>query len=166
MIQRQRPQGSSIASEMSALQEKLSQQVNVLDFVGSARPPPRSTSSSAPNIAAYKDSLSYGLSNELHSIDAQNQRQILESVHLRLGPMLGRTMPVDPIGGRDLQATFRALEMRCTINSVKTDARVQRFHARRGQAKKELRSKRWRALFKEGYLKEVGRMRRMKGQGW
>jgi Ribosomal protein S21 len=151
---------------MRSLRETLSKQLNVLDFVGARPPSPRNVPAPPPIIASYKDSLTYDLSNELRSIDAQNQKEVFESVHLRLGPMLGRTMVVDPAGGRDLQATFRALDMRCTANNMKGDIRTQTYHVRRGQAKKELRSKRWRALFKEGYLREVGRMRRMKGQGW
>lgn len=87
-------------------------------------------------------------------------------VHLRLTPMLGRTLPVEPGTGLDLQSAFRMLELRCTQNRVRQDHYQQRVHVRRGQKRKELKSKRWRALFKEGFLKEVGRIRRMKGQGW
>jgi small subunit ribosomal protein MRP21 len=149
---------------MAALHEKLTQQLNVLDFVGGASSSQSRTST--PTTSSYRDRVTYAMSREINALDTQNTKDILESVHLRLGPMLGRTMAVEPGGGRDLQASFRALDARCSQNKMRDDVRAQRYHVRRGQAKKELASKRWRALFKEGYFREVGRMRRMKGQGW
>lgn len=80
--------------------------------------------------------------------------------------MLGRTLSVEPRTGFDLQSALRTLEIRCAQNSIRSDSNKQRTHVRRGQAKKLLKSKRWRAMFKEGFLREVARVRRMKGQGW
>src|SRR5256714_12187785 len=86
-------------------------------------------------------------------------------VSLRLKPSLGRTLPLDLTRNIDLTAAFRRLERKCADNSVKTDARNQRFYVRRGQRRKDDRRRRWRALFKEGVLHEGARIRRMKAQG-
>lgn len=149
---------------MAALKQKLGETLNVLDFVSGSRSA-RSRTTSASSTSYY-DSVTSKLNNEIRAIDARNANESLQSVHLRLNPMLGRTLSIEPSSSFDLQSAFRSLEMRCSQNRVKDDFRVQRFHVRRGQAKKELKSKRWRALFKEGFLREVGRVRRMKGQGW
>jgi small subunit ribosomal protein MRP21 len=80
--------------------------------------------------------------------------------------MLGRTLPVEPGNGLDLQSAFRMLEIRCSQNNVKKDSFSQATHVRKGQLRKSLKSQRWRALFLEGFLRELGRVRRMKRQGW
>ena len=87
-------------------------------------------------------------------------------IHLRLKPTLGRTQSLDLTRNVDLTRAFRLLEGKCSGNNVKGDDRTQRVYVRRGQRKKDLRSKRWRALFKEGFLQECGRIRRMRAQGW
>ena len=85
------------------------------------------------------------------------------SIALRLRPTLGRT-----IGGvyKDVGGAFRALERKCMNNNIKKDARTQLFHVRRGQAKKDIRRWRWRVQFKEGFVAELGRIRKMRNQGW
>jgi len=81
---------------------------------------------------------------------------------LRLKPSLGRTVRVVS----DVSRAFRMLEKKCSDNSVRMDETAQRFHVRRGQRKKLLRMKRWRALFKEGFIAECDKIRRMRKQGW
>lgn len=83
---------------------------------------------------------------------------------LRLKPTLGRTMDVS--GPEDLTRAFRMLEIKCNQNKVRLDDRKQRTYVRRGQRKKDIRRQRWRSLFKEGFLAECGRIRRMRRQGW
>lgn len=90
----------------------------------------------------------------------------LAPMPLRLRPTLGRTQAVRPEAGLDLTRAFRSLEMKCNANNVKRDEIDQRFHVRRGQKKKLDRSKRWRILFRQGFLEECGRVRRMMRQGW
>lgn len=85
---------------------------------------------------------------------------------LRLRPTLGRTVTVDNVRNMDITRAFRSLEMKCSQNSVKRDANAQRFHVRRGQKRKMVRSVCWRAAFKKGFLEECARIRRMKNQGW
>lgn len=83
---------------------------------------------------------------------------------LRLKPTLGRT--VDVSGGFDVTRAFRTLEALCARNKVKYDLNKQRFHVRRGQMRKNLKMQRWRKLFKQGFLAECERVRRMRKQGW
>ncbi len=157
LFQRKRPSIPTSTADLAALGSKLNKSVNMLELVDpqSARVRPSSYPSRMDEIWRNIDEL-----------DSKNTVETLKAVHLRLGPMLGRTLAVDAPAGFDLQSAFRTLEIRCSRNSVKSDMFAQRHHVRRGQAKKLLKSKRWRALFKEGFLTEVGRIRRMKSQGW
>ncbi len=90
----------------------------------------------------------------------------INDISLRLKPTLGRTLSTDLTRNVDLTTAFRRLERRCIENNVKVDERTQRIYVRRGQRIKELRSRRWRALFQQGFLHECARIRRMKKQGW
>jgi len=87
---------------------------------------------------------------------------------LRLKPTLGRTVEVDDGRGFDLTRAFVNLEAKINGrgNSVRKDERNQKFHTRRGQAIKIKRRERWRVLFKEGFLGECNRVRKMIRQGW
>lgn len=87
-------------------------------------------------------------------------------ISLRLKPALGRTIALDLTRNFDLTSAFRKLERRCIQNNVKRDERSQRIYVRRGQRRKDEKSRRWRELFKGGFLHECGRIRRMKAQGW
>jgi Ribosomal protein S21 len=83
---------------------------------------------------------------------------------LRLKPTLGRTVEIT--GNFDVTRALRSLEGLCARNRVKQDVQKQRFHVRKGMRKKLLRSSRWRVLFKEGFVAECERVRRMRRQGW
>jgi len=85
------------------------------------------------------------------------------SVALRLKPTLGRT--VDNVFGEPARS-FRMLERKCSENRVKGDQRNQEKHVRKGQRRKDIRALRWRRLFKEGFIAECDRVRRMRKQGW
>ncbi len=85
------------------------------------------------------------------------------SVALRLKPTLGRT--VDNVFGEPARG-FRTLERKCAENRVRADARTQEKHVRKGQRRKDIRALRWRKLFKEGFIAECDRVRRMRKQGW
>ena len=98
--------------------------------------------------------------------EASRSHDAREAVNLRLSPLLGRTVPVDPGRGLDLQSAFRILESRCSYNAVKRDSVTQRTHVRKGQKKKDMKRFRWRELFKQGFLQEVATIRKMKRQGW
>ena len=110
--------------------------------------------------------LTRGVLDNIQGQDERGLRDIESSIRLRLKPTLGRTRPVDFNGGFDLQAAISAVESACKQNSVRMDERNQKFHVRRGQRRKNLRSLRWRRLFKAGFVQEVGRVQRMRKQGW
>lgn len=110
--------------------------------------------------------LSMSIQDRLNESDAAWAKRNRPAVRpaLRLKPSLGRT--VDVSGNFDVTRAFRSLEAACSRNSVKRDLQKQRFHVRRGQLKKQLKMERWRKLFKDGFLAECGRVRKMRRQGW
>lgn len=159
LIQGPRPHGvtpAPIKTDAAGLSAMITQQTNMLDFV---KKPPSSTGS-------YDSSLTSRVGSDLARTRGRANHDSLEGIHLPLSPTLGRTLPVEEGNGLDLQGAFRVLEIRCAQNCVKKDSITQRTHVRRGQKRKELKSKRWRAMFKEGFIREVARVRRMKAQGW
>ena len=110
--------------------------------------------------------LTRGVLDNIQSQDERGLRDLESSIRLRLKPTLGRTRAVDFNSGFDLQAAISAVESSCRQNQVRSDERNQKFHVRRGQRRKDLRSLRWRRLFKAGFVQEVGRIQRMRKQGW
>ncbi len=110
--------------------------------------------------------LSMSIQDRLNESDAAWAKRNRPTVRpaLRLKPSLGRT--VDVSGNFDVTRAFRSLEAACSRNNVKRDVQKQRFHVRRGQLKKHLKIERWRKLFKEGFLAECDRVRKMRKQGW
>jgi hypothetical protein len=87
-------------------------------------------------------------------------------VNIRLTPSLGRTVAVDVGKGIDLSRALRLMESKCARNSVRQQEREQKFHVRRGQLKKDIRSRRWRKLFKVSFQKTIERCERLRRQGW
>ncbi len=152
LFQRQRPTTPTSTADLAALGSKLNKSMNMLDLVD----PPSARKRPSRSSSSYRSGMDAEIVRNIEEVDAKNTLDALKAVHLRLSPMLGRTLAVDAPSGFDLQSAFRTLETRCSQNSVKSDMIAQRHHVRRGQAKKLLRSKRWRALFKEGFLHEVG----------
>ncbi|KIW19835.1 hypothetical protein PV08_00410 [Exophiala spinifera] len=133
------------------------------------------SSSSSTNMSAFRGQKSQsrllaGLNESIarHALDQDAMARELamagtSSIALRLKPSLGRT--VDGVYGEPARA-FRALERKCTENKVKSDSLAQKRHVRRGQRKKDMRMLRWRRLFREGFIAECGKIRRMRKQGW
>ena len=128
--------------------------------------PSKSRGSPPQTTGDYSTSITNKVGDNIGQLTAQADHASLEGIHLRLTPMLGRTLAIGEAGISDLQSAFRVLEVRCQLNRVKSDSIEQRTHIRRGQKRKQLNSKRWRTLFKEGFMREVARVRRMKKQGW
>ncbi|KZZ89287.1 Ribosomal protein S21 [Ascosphaera apis ARSEF 7405] len=85
---------------------------------------------------------------------------------LRLNASTGRTVEVNNKFGLDAVRAVRMLEIACAKNKVRAQQRDQRFHVRRSQKKKDLRMKRWRALFKKSFKQTLSRCAKMKSQGW
>ncbi|KAL2834256.1 hypothetical protein BDW59DRAFT_137602 [Aspergillus cavernicola] len=87
-------------------------------------------------------------------------------VELKLGPTLGRQVNVEPERGVDLSTALRRLNTVTVIDSIKVQSLKQKYHIRRGQAKKSSRIRRWRHLFRYSFSHTVSKIRRMRTQGW
>lgn len=127
---------------------------------------------STPSAPALANSV-LGLVNGLR--DPQDQKYLDEQrdkerarEQLRLHPSLGKTVEVNDASGFNVTRAFITLEAKINGrgNSVRKDEKNQKFHIRRGQRKKLERSERWRVVFKEGFLAECARVRKMIRQGW
>jgi hypothetical protein len=87
-----------------------------------------------------------------------------ERIPIRLSPSTGKTVKVD--GHIDVARAFRMMEQTCGRNKVRREFNYQRFHERRGLKKKRLRAERWRKRFMEGFKATVGRVKKLRRQGW
>lgn len=140
-----------------------------------SREGPGGASTATGNMSAFRGQKSQsrllaGLNESIarHALDQDAMARELamagtSSIALRLKPSLGRT--VDGVYGEPARA-FRALERKCSENKVKSDSMAQKRHVRRGQRRKDMRMLRWRRLFREGFIAECGKIRRMRKQGW
>lgn len=81
-------------------------------------------------------------------------------------PSLGRTVQVMPDRGMDLGRALKSLEISCSVNNVRQDAREQRYYERPGLKRKRLKSIRWRKRFKIGFKAVVGKVKAMRRKGW
>ncbi|KAL4975828.1 hypothetical protein BDW66DRAFT_136411 [Aspergillus desertorum] len=93
-------------------------------------------------------------------------RQERRRVDLKLNPTLGRDVAVVPERGQDLEVALKRLSGILKENNVKYQFLDQRYHVRRGQMRKNLRIRRWRKLFAYSFAHTVGRIQRMRAQGW
>lgn len=100
------------------------------------------------------------------SAETDSYRTPVRRVELKLGPELGRQVHVDPDRGVDLAAALRNLQINCAVNRIRGQANFQKFHVRRGQRTKDQRRERWRKLFKFSFQKTVGKIQKMRAQGW
>ena len=85
---------------------------------------------------------------------------------MKLGPTLGRQVPVDPSSNFGLTLALRKLNDKLKKNELRKQANAQRFHVRKGQVRKNLRMARWRKLFAFSFSRTVGKIKRMRDQGW
>lgn len=87
---------------------------------------------------------------------------------LRLHPSLGKSVDVNDSAGFTVTRAFITLEARINGrgNAVRKEEREQKFHVRRGQKRKLKARERWRVVFREGFLGECARVRKMIRQGW
>ncbi|KAB8068703.1 hypothetical protein BDV29DRAFT_184034 [Aspergillus leporis] len=100
------------------------------------------------------------------SAETDNYRIPVRRVELKLGPTLGRQVHVEPERGMDLASAFKMLQATVSTNQIKRQSFYQKYHVRRGQLKKNLRMERWRKLFRFSFQKTVGRIEKMRAQGW
>ncbi|EEA24747.1 hypothetical protein TMatcc_007846 [Talaromyces marneffei ATCC 18224] len=85
---------------------------------------------------------------------------------MKLGTKLGRQVLVSADRGIDVAGAIRLVQMNCAVNGIRRQANLQKFHVRRGQRRKDLRSQRWRKLFKFSFDETVKKIQRMRDQGW
>ncbi|TKA67281.1 hypothetical protein B0A49_09238 [Cryomyces minteri] len=85
---------------------------------------------------------------------------------MRLGPSVGRSIPLNTQGGMDLGRALRMLDILCAKNKVRADFGRQRFHERGGLKRKRLHSERWRRRFKAGFTAVVKRVEELRRKGW
>lgn len=85
---------------------------------------------------------------------------------MKLGTKLGRQVLVSADRGTDVAAAIRLVQINCAVNGIRRQAALQKFHVRRGQRRKDLKSQRWRKLFKFSFDETVKKIQRMRDQGW
>lgn len=85
---------------------------------------------------------------------------------LRVSPTLGKSIAVDPARNRDAGSAISMLEARLARNKLKLTVKENRFHVRRGQRRKNIRSVRWKRLFSAAFRSTVQRCEKLRAQGW
>ncbi|KAL4818788.1 hypothetical protein BDW67DRAFT_155961 [Aspergillus spinulosporus] len=123
------------------------------------RAPPRSEASNQ-QTAESGTGISSGKSTS--AVPRQERRR----VDLKLNPTLGRDVAVVPERGQDLEVALKRLSGILKENNVKYQYLDQKYHVRRGQMRKNLRIRRWRKLFAYSFAHTVGKIQRMRAQGW
>jgi small subunit ribosomal protein MRP21 len=105
-----------------------------------------------------------GLESEMMSIINSTMLPKTERIPIRLSPSLGKTVKVQ--GNIDVARGFQLMEKGCIRNGVRRDAGYQRYYERRGLKKKRLLRVRWRKKFMAGFKATVGRVKKLRRQGW
>lgn len=90
----------------------------------------------------------------------------VRKVEMKLGPTLGRQIPVEPERGVDLGSALRKLGQTIGQNRIRQDSLAQRFHVRKGMVRKQKKMQRWQKLFKVSFQDTVKKIQRMQAQGW
>ena len=85
---------------------------------------------------------------------------------VRLDAFVGRSELVDPGHGVDFARALAKVQMKCNYNNIKGDQYRQMFHERPGLKRKRLKSERWRKKFKVGFTALVGKVQKLRSQGW
>lgn len=81
-------------------------------------------------------------------------------------PSLGRTIELNAAKGVDLGRALTRLGQLTRQNRIQQDRKSQRFYERPGLKRKRLRSERYRARFKAGFLATVEKVKAMRRMGW
>ncbi|KAF2261521.1 hypothetical protein CC78DRAFT_470216 [Lojkania enalia] len=84
----------------------------------------------------------------------------------RLNASSGRSVPLDPVKGRDIVRGLNMLGSLIGRNKVRADFYKQRFHERPGLKRKRLKSERWRFRFKNGFRDVTARVSELTRKGW
>lgn len=119
--------------------------------------------SQRPNSSFSQSSSS---ASTIHHLETPATPPRLRPVNMKLGTKLGRQIFVQNDKGVDCASAIRMLQITCSTNGVRRQANLQKFHIRRGQRRKDLKSQRWRKLFKFSFDETVKKIQRMRDQGW
>ncbi|OKL61946.1 hypothetical protein UA08_02584 [Talaromyces atroroseus] len=109
---------------------------------------------------------SFSSSPSIRDVDEISPPPRLKPIAMKLGTKLGRQVLVQNEKGVDCASALRTLQLSCNSNGIRRQANLQKFHVRRGQRRKDLRSQRWRKLFKFSFEETVKKIQRMRDQGW
>lgn len=140
---------------------------DLLQSMNKAFSSPGSRSSGGIDLSRMQNPPSHngpGLESEMMSIINSTMLPKTEKIPIRLSPSIGKTIKVQ--GNIDVARGFKLMEQSCTRNGVRRDAQYQKFHERRGMKKKRLLRVRWRKRFMAGFKATVGRVKKLKKQGW
>ena len=105
------------------------------------------------------------MASSIDSIDPPSTPRF-RTTPMKLGTKLGRQVLVSADRGIDVAGAIRQVQMNCAVNGIRRQAQLQKFHVRRGQRRKDLKSQRWRKLFKFSFDETVKKIQRMRDQGW
>lgn len=158
-------------SDSTSNARKLGDVSDILDQLGMRKPKPQSRATDMTSLfpetrGPIKSPSIAQLSERVKSSLSRSDPFTPPKVNLRLGPSLGRTVAVDHGRGFDVTRAVRSMEGLCGRNKVRVQERDQRFHLRRGQKRKDMKSQRWRKLFNASFQKTLLRCHRMRQQGW
>ncbi|KAK2731786.1 hypothetical protein FQN57_003166 [Myotisia sp. PD_48] len=116
--------------------------------------------------SGYSEQVMRNVRNAVYSPLDRSKSTLPKFPGLRLNPSLGRTVAVDPRKGIEVASAISLMESQCARNKIRSDEREQKFHIRKGQKRKILKSQRWRKLFKSSFQATVARCMELKRQGW
>ncbi|KAL4910365.1 hypothetical protein BDW74DRAFT_51378 [Aspergillus multicolor] len=151
-------------------------------FSRTQRAPLRSKQQSTEQLGVILKNLNFASKNPTKNVGARAQyaaqadtakkeptlsmHERKSKVQMKLDPKLGREVTISPDRGVDLDRALVKLNNILKENNVKFQQLDQKFHIRKGQAKKLLRMRRWRKLFRYSFAHTVGKIQRMRAQGW
>ncbi|RDW90627.1 mitochondrial 37S ribosomal protein bS21m [Aspergillus mulundensis] len=142
-----------VRPQRAPLQPNVSAEMNgIFDQLNLAAKNPKSVAAKAQNNKEKEPTLSH------------HERK--SKIQLKLNPTLGREVTIASERGFDLDKAHKQLNVILKDNNVKYQQVAQKFHVRKGQMRKNLRIKRWRKLFAYSFAHTVGKIHRMRAQGW
>jgi small subunit ribosomal protein MRP21 len=162
------PVADSLARERELRMNGGSSADDILQSINRTFSSPSSSSSGGIDISRMQDPLKGNRPESAADLMSAINRAVAlpkrERIPIRLSPSTGKTVKID--GNIDVARAFKLMEQTCGRNKVRRDFNYQRFHERRGLKKKRLRAERWRRRFMEGFRATVGRVKKLRRQGW
>ncbi|KAI5290913.1 hypothetical protein KEM54_000052 [Ascosphaera aggregata] len=162
---RKRSSGGDTATSKSSPEVQRSAKT-ILDDIFKYNQNTPGTTATSELTPSNRNRYSHVRSTDLASNIITRIRRDLRRYDIRSNPSTGRSVDVNHKTGMDPVRAVRTLEILCARNKVRVHQRDQKFHVRRTQKRKDLRMKRWRALFKKSFKQTLSRCAKMKSQGW